>query len=147
MGPLEWMVVLRIALGLWWLESFRHKDLASWWKKGSGIGWAVSVADKHPVPAIGRAFKSLVEKRPIFFGRIIVLSELALGLGLVAGFLTPVALAGSAILCTLYLVLMIRDWGEQGQNLMMIAIAVGCIGARAWEIWSLDSLLGLFQTS
>lgn len=147
MGPLEWMVVLRIALGLWWLESFRHKDLGGWWRKGSGIGWAISVAEKHPVPAIGRAFKGMVAGRPVLFGRMVVLSELALGLGLVAGFLTPIALAGSAILCTLYLTLMIRDWGEQGQNLMMIAIAIGCIGARAWEIWSLDSVLNLFQAN
>lgn len=145
MGPLEWMVVLRVALGLWWLESFRHKNLGSWWHKASGIGWAVSVAEKHPVPAIGRAFKSTVQGRPLLFARIVVLAELALGLGLVAGFLTPIALAGSAILCTLYLVLMIRDWAEQGQNLMMIAIAIGCLGARAWEIWSLDSVLGIFQ--
>lgn len=145
MEALEWMVVLRVALGLWWLESFRHKDLRAWWTKAAGISWAVSVAEKHPVPAIGRAFKATVSSRPVLFARIVVLAELALGLGLVAGFLTPIALAGSAILCTLYLVLMIRDWAEQGQNLMMIAIAVACIGARVWEIWSLDEVLGLFQ--
>jgi thiosulfate dehydrogenase (quinone) large subunit len=145
MEALEWMVVLRVALGLWWLESFRHKDFGGWWHKASGISWAASVAEKHPLPAVRRGFQATVAKRPLFYARVVVLAELALGLGLVAGFLTPIALAGSAVLCTLYLILMIKDWAEQGQNLMMIAIAVACIGARAWEIWSIDELLGLFQ--
>ena len=29
----EWLAVLRIGLGLWWFESFRHKDKAAWFKR------------------------------------------------------------------------------------------------------------------
>lgn len=144
METLEWFAVLRIALGLWWLESFRHKDKRAWIERNSGISWAASVAEKHKWGFVRRGFAVTVTPRPKFMTWVVLLSELALGLGLVAGFLTPIALVGSALLCTLYLVLMIHDWAEQGQNLMMIAIAIACLGAGAWKVWSLDAALGLF---
>lgn len=144
MDALNWMVVLRVALGLWWLESFRHKDKRAWLDRNAGIAWATSVAEKHKWAFVRKGYAATVAPRPALMTRVVLAAELALGLGLVAGFLTPIALAGSAILCTLYLVLMIHDWGEQGQNLMMIAIACACIGAKAWTIWSIDSQLGWF---
>ena len=42
----DWLAILRIGLGLWWLESFRHKDKKAWFERGSGIAWAKSVAEK-----------------------------------------------------------------------------------------------------
>ena len=144
MDALEWLALLRIALGLWWLESFRHKDKRAWIERHAGISWAASVAEKHKWGFVRAAFAKTVAPRPKFMTWVVLLSELALGLGLVAGFLTPIALVASALLCTMYLVLMIHDWAEQGQNLMMIAIALACLGGRAWDVWSLDSLLGLF---
>ena len=144
MDGIEWFAFLRIALGLWWLESFRHKDKRAWIERNAGISWAASVAEKHKWGFVRRGFAATVAPRPKLMTWIVLLSELSLGLGLVAGFLTPIALVASALLCTLYFVLMIHDWAEQGQNLMMIAIAIACLGGRAWEVWSLDSLLGLF---
>ena len=32
----EWLAVLRIGLGVWWFESFRHKDKAAWFQRGAG---------------------------------------------------------------------------------------------------------------
>lgn len=32
-----WLVVLRVGLGLWWLESWRHKDKKGWFERGTGI--------------------------------------------------------------------------------------------------------------
>jgi thiosulfate dehydrogenase [quinone] large subunit len=39
---------------------------------------------------------------------------------------------------------MIHDWAEQGQNSMMILIAVVVLGTHGWQSWSLDHALGLF---
>lgn len=75
---------------------------------------------------------------------IVVHAELALGLGLVAGLLTPVALIGGLLLNLLYLVLMIHDWAEQGQNAMMALISVVALLAVSWQTWSLDHATGLF---
>lgn len=144
MGPIEWLALLRIALGLWWLESFRHKDKRAWIERNAGISWAASVAEKHKWGFVRRGFAATVAPRPKLMTWIVLLSELALGLGLVLGFLTPVALVASALLSTIYFVTMIHDWAEQGQNLMMIAIAIACLGGQAWQVWSLDSVLGLF---
>lgn len=76
---------------------------------------------------------------------MVVYAELALGLGLVAGLLTPVALVAGLLLNVLYFTLMIHDWAEQGQNAMMALVsAVGLFG-MSWQTWSLDEALGLFR--
>lgn len=140
----EWLAVLRIGLGLWWLESWRHKDKKGWFERGTGIGWAQSVAEKHRWGFVRTGFDRIVRPRPKLMAHVVVWSELAIGLGLVLGFLTPIAAVASLLLNLVYLVLMIHDWAEQGQNLMMALIAVVVLGAHAWQVWSLDDALGLF---
>jgi thiosulfate dehydrogenase [quinone] large subunit len=75
---------------------------------------------------------------------IVVSSELAIGLGVTVGLLTPIALAGGLLLNILYFVLMINDWAEQGQNSMMALISIVCIFAQADQAWSLDAVFHLF---
>ena len=142
-GP-EWLAVLRIGLGLWWLESFRHKDKAAWFQRNAGIDWAKSVAEEHRFGWINSVFKRTAAPRPKLFSYVIVFSELAIGLGLVLGFLTPVAAIGGLLLNVVYFVLMIHDWAEQGQNWMMAVASVVVLGGHAWNEWSVDSALGLF---
>ena len=60
----EWLAVLRIGLGLWWLESWRHKDKKGWFERGTGIAWAADVAGKHRWTACGRGFDTVVAPRP-----------------------------------------------------------------------------------
>jgi len=138
------LAVLRIGLGLWWVESFRHKNKQAWFEKGSGIAWAQSVAEKHRWAFVRSGFNALVAPRPKTMSYVVVFSELAVGLGLVFGFLTPVAAIASILLNLTYFVLMIHDWAEQGQNSMMILIAVVVLGTHGWQSWSLDHALGLF---
>lgn len=86
-----------------------------------------------------------MKPRPRLIAYVVVYAELALGLGLIFGFLTPIALCCGLLLNLLYLVLMIHDWAEQGQNLMMALISAVAFLAMAWQSWSLDHVLGLFQ--
>jgi thiosulfate dehydrogenase [quinone] large subunit len=140
----EWLAVLRIGLGLWWLESWRHKDRAAWFRRGSGIAWAAGIARRHRWNAVRSGFELIVAPRPRTMAYVVVYAELALGLGLITGFLTPVALVGGLLLNGLYFTLMIHEVAEQGQNAMMALIsAVGLFG-MCWQTWSLDSALGLF---
>jgi thiosulfate dehydrogenase [quinone] large subunit len=143
-ATLHWLAVLRIGLGLWWVESFRHKNKAAWFERGSGIGWAQSVADKHRWPFVRDAFNATVTPRPKVMSYVVVYGELAIGLGLVTGFLTPIALIASMLLNLLYFVLMIHDWAEQGQNSMMFLIALVCFGTHAWRTWGVGHAIGLF---
>jgi thiosulfate dehydrogenase [quinone] large subunit len=140
----HWLAVLRIGLGLWWLESFRHKDKRGWLERGSGIAWAASVAEKHRFGFVRRGFARVVAPRPRAMGLVVLLAEFAVGTGLTLGFLTPVAAAGGLVLNVLYFVIMIHDWAEQGQNSMMALIEVVVLGTHAWNAWSLDHVLGLF---
>lgn len=144
MGPHEWLAVLRIGVGLWWFESWRHKNKEAWFERGSGIDWAASVAEKHPWPFVQRGFDTVVAPRKRLMSYLVVYGELAIGLGLIFGFLTPIAAAAGILLNLMYFVLMIKDWAEQGQNSMMALIQLVVIGAQAWEVWSIDDALGLF---
>ncbi|WP_336047770.1 DoxX family membrane protein [Streptomyces sp. CA2R101] len=140
----EWFAVLRIGLGLWWLESWRHKDKKTWFT-GGGITWAAGIADKHRWSAVRTGFDRWVKPRPRPMAYLVAYAELALGLGLVVGFLTPIALVCGAVLNLIYLVLMIHDWAEQGQNLMMALVSLTGLLAMSWQCWSLDGALGLFR--
>jgi thiosulfate dehydrogenase [quinone] large subunit len=142
-GP-EWVAVLRIGVGLWWLESWRHKDKRGWLQRGTGIAWAKSVAEKHKWGFVRTSFDKIVAPRPKAMAYIVVFAELAIGLGLVFGFLTPVAAIGGLLLNALYFVLMINDWAEQGQNSMMFLIQIVVLGTHAWQTWSLDHAIGWF---
>ncbi|WP_328451346.1 DoxX family protein [Streptomyces sp. NBC_00386] len=145
LGGAEWLALLRIGLGLWWLESWRHKDKKGWFERGTGIAWAADVASKHRWNAVRSGFDTIVAPRPRTMAYVVVYAELALGLGLVAGLLTPVALVAGLLLNVLYFTLMIHDWAEQGQNAMMALVsAVGLFG-MSWQTWSLDDALGLFR--
>ncbi len=142
-GP-QWAAVLRIGLGLWWLESFRHKNLTAWIKRQAGINWAADIASKHRWAFVGSGFTAVVKPRPKAMTWVILMSELSLGLGLTLGFLTPVAAFASIALNLLYFVLMIHDWAEQGQNAMMVLAAVVILGTHGWQVWSIDHLIGWF---
>ncbi|HLN06999.1 MAG TPA: DoxX family membrane protein [Acidimicrobiales bacterium] len=134
----DWFAILRIGLGLWWLESWRHKDKKGWLQRGTGIAWAKGVAEKHRWAFVKAGFNRVVAPRPKLMAHVVVYAELAIGLGTVTGLLTPIALAGGLILNVLYFLLMIHDWAEQGQNAMMALISVVCIFAQANQSWSLD---------
>ncbi|MDP9404875.1 MAG: DoxX family protein [Actinomycetota bacterium] len=144
LGTEHWLAVLRIGIGLWWLESWRHKDKRAWLERGAGIDWAASVAEKHPWALVRSAFSRLVLPRRRAASYLVVFGELAIGLGLTLGFLTPVAAGAGLILNVAYFILMIKDWAEQGQNSMMALIEVVVLGTAAWQAWSLDAALGLF---
>ncbi|MFE6892126.1 DoxX family protein [Streptomyces sp. NPDC057694] len=140
----EWFAVLRIGLGLWWLESWRHKDKKTWFD-GGGVEWAAGIADNHRWSFVRSGFAVVVKPRPRLMAYVVAYAELALGLGLIVGFLTPVALVCGLALSLIYLVLMIHDVSEQGQNLMMSLIALVALLGRGWQAWSLDDALGLFS--
>ena len=140
----EWLAVLRIGLGLWWLESWRHKNKEAWFERGAGISWAADVASKHRWPFVTKGFNSIVAPRPKAMSYIVVYSELLIGLGLVFGVLTPIAAVGALLLNIFYFVLMIHDWAEQGQNLMMGLIAIVVLGTHAWQEWGLGEAVGFW---
>ena len=68
----DWLAVLRIGLGLWWLESWRHKDKKGWLERGTGITWAKGVAEKHRWAFVGTGFAKVVAPRPKLMAYVVV---------------------------------------------------------------------------
>ena len=138
----EWLAILRIGLGLWWLESVRHKDLPGFLRGGSR-GWVEGLVENHPLPAFAgvlRATSLRSERTWVITSWLVVLGELAAGVSVTFGLLTFAGLALGAFLNLNYLLLAgLTDQGEQGQNLMMLLIAAVLFVTGAGGTWGLDA--------
>jgi thiosulfate dehydrogenase [quinone] large subunit len=149
----QWLAILRIAIGLWWIKSVLHKPLRRFLDHGMA-DWTLKLADNHPVPAFGRFMKTLIGKNRKWFPYLIVAGESAVGMGLTLGLLTPVSALVGIFMNLNYLFLAgarPKDRSvnpcfecEQGQNLTMIAAQLVIFMLGAWSVWSLDAALGIF---
>ncbi|HEY5575046.1 MAG TPA: hypothetical protein VIK64_18645 [Anaerolineales bacterium] len=151
----QWLAVLRIGIGLWWLKSFLHKPHRTF-VGGQMVNWTLSLAENHPLPAFGRLIKRLVAPNASWFPYLILLGELAVGIGMTLGFLTPVAILVAIFMNLNYISLAgVRPKDinvnrayqcEQGQNWNMLVAEVVLFFTIAFSgcTWSLDSALGLF---
>ena len=149
----QWLAILRIGIGLWWLKSFLHKPHRKF-VSGQMVNWTVALADNHPVPAFGGAIKRLVQPNASWFPSLILVAELAIAIGMILGFLTPVALIVALLLNLNYISLAgVRPKDisintcyqcEQGQNWTMIVSELTLLATISWSVWSIDSLLGIF---
>lgn len=140
----EWLAILRIGIGLWWLESVRHKNLPDF-VKGGAMGWVESLTRDHPIPPFARMVQSVSlssPRRRVVTSWLVVLGEFSVGVSLALGFLTPVGLIVGAFLNLNYLLLAgLKDQGEQGQNLMMLLIEVVLFATAAGTVWGVDAKL------
>lgn len=149
----QWLALLRIAIGLWWIKSVLHKPLRAFLSDGM-VSWTVSLAENHPAPAFGTMIKRMVESNASWFPYLVIAGEAAVGIGLTLGFLTPISALVAIFLNLNYLALAgVRPKDrsvnpayqcEQGQNLTMIAAEILLIVMAAGSAWSLDSLMGIF---
>jgi thiosulfate dehydrogenase [quinone] large subunit len=151
----QWLAVLRIGIGLWWLKSFFHKPLKRF-VSGQMVGWTLALAENHPVPGFGRIIKGTVAPNAAWFPYLVLAGELAVGIGLIFGFLTPVSLLVAIFLNLNYIALAgvkPKDLSvnaayqcEQGQNWSMLVaeIVLFFMVTASGCTWSIDRALGLF---
>lgn len=149
----QWLAILRIGVGLWWLKSFLHKPHRDF-IEGGMADWTLSLADNHPVRAFGRLYRGLVQPNVSWFPYLILAGELAVGIGLTLGVLTPIAAIVAIFMNLNYIALAgVRPKNisvnrayqcEQGQNWNMIIAELVILFAAAWTVWSVDAALGLF---
>ena len=140
----EWLAILRIGVGLWWLESVRHKNIPDFLRGGS-MGWVESLTVNHPIPAFAKMIRTVSlssQRRRVVTSWLVVLGEFAVGVSLTLGFLTPVGLLVGLFLNANYFLLAgLKDYGEQGQNLMMFLIGVVLFATAAGMTWGIDAAL------
>jgi thiosulfate dehydrogenase [quinone] large subunit len=140
----QWLAVLRIGVGLWWLESVRHKDLRGFLRGGS-MDWVESLTIKHPIPAYAgliRATALRSSRSRVIASWLVVAGEFCTGVSLTLGLLLPAGAIVGLFLNLNYLLLAgVRDQGEQGQNLMMILSEIVILATLGGGVWSLDRLI------
>lgn len=151
----QWLAILRIGVGLWWVKSFLHKPHKSF-VSGDMVDWVLSLADNHPIQPFGRLIRNLVGSNASWFPYLILVGELAVGIGMTLGILTPLSILVAIFLNLNYLSLAgvrLKDVSvnksyqcEQGQNWnMIVAEAVlFFMVAAAGCTWSVDGVLGLW---
>lgn len=149
----QWLAVLRVGIGLWWIKSVFHKDLRQFLQEGM-INWTSELAANHPWVGFGRVMERVLGGTAAWFPYLVVLGELAVGLGLTFGFLTPISALVAIFLNFSYLVMAgvkLKDPSinpcfrvEQGQNWTMIVAEVVIFAVGAGAVWSVDSALGWF---
>ncbi len=150
----QWIAVVRIGIGLWWLKSVFHKNIPHFLREGM-ISWTISLAENHPVPSFGNGMKNMLTATRSWFPYFQLFGEFAVGVGLTLGFLTPVsALVGIFMNLNFAAMAGVRPRKdpsvnpcfrvEQGQNLAMILAQLLILMAGGWGVWSLDGALGLF---
>jgi len=140
----EWLALLRIGVGLWWLESVRHKNLREF-LRGSSMNWVEKLTRDHPVPA----YAALVRRSSLgsqhsrlVTSYLIVAGESCVGVSLSLGLLTVLGAIVGLFQNLNYLLLAgLTDQGEQGQNLMMILIEVVVLATGAGMTWGIDGKL------
>jgi thiosulfate dehydrogenase [quinone] large subunit len=116
--------------------------------------WTIALAENHPFPAFGGIIKSMVGENRSWFPYLVLAGELAIGIGLTFGFLTPISALVGIFMNLNYLALAgVRPKDrsvnpayqcEQGQNINMLLAQVIIYVLAAGSVWSVDSLLGLF---
>lgn len=149
----QWLAILRIGIGLWWIKSVLHKPYPRFFTSGMA-NWTIDLAKNHPVQLLAKPLGNMVDKNRTWFPYLIVVGELAVGIGLTLGFLTPISLIVAIFLNANYLFLagfkpkdihVNRAYQcEQGQNWNMIVPEFVLLALGSWHIWSVDSILGLF---
>ncbi|RMG82992.1 MAG: DoxX family protein [Chloroflexi bacterium] len=157
---MHWIEIMRIVIGLWWIKSVLHKEYPKFVKTGM-MSWTNSLLDNHPWPAVVAPIRKLINLNPTVFPYLVVLGEAAVGIGMVLGFLTPLAVVVAILLNANYLLTAgakPKDYDEkrynsvnpcfrveQGQNLVMIIAEIVIFAVGAWQVLALDATLGLFQ--
>jgi thiosulfate dehydrogenase [quinone] large subunit len=140
----EWLAILRIGVGLWWLESVRHKDLPGF-LRGGAMNWVESLTKDHPIPPFARTIQRVSlssQRRRVVTSWLVVAGEFCVGVSLTLGLLTYAGIVVGLFLNLNYLLLAgFKDQGEQGQNLMMLLAGVVMFATAPGMTWGLDAAI------
>lgn len=135
-----WLVVLRIACGLWFLASGLRKATVE------GVTRLIPEEMRRyraTAPAFYRRFLDGVAiPHARVFAVLVVAGEIAAGAGLALGFLTEAAAVGGIFLNANYLLATgSGNHAEQAQNGAMILIELAVIATGVGRVGGLDGLL------
>ncbi len=134
------IAVIRIGIGAWFLYAVAGKLDPAWVAKFPKV--VADFAGSTPVKFYAEFLTTVVAPSADAFAAFVIVSEIAVGLGLVLGLFTaPLALAGAFLNLNFLLAGAGVGTAAIGLNLTFIVIQVALAFAYAGTTWGLDRLL------
>lgn len=147
----RWLAFLRVVVGLWFLKSLLTKITVAlaWgiiplpvasprWQETMPL-LLTRYAEGHPLPAYRSFLLETVAPNPVF-AHVTALGEVAIGLSLTLGLLTPIgALAGATQVLLYGAAVQHVSPSQQGFHLLLLALMLAFLFARAGRVWGVDA--------
>jgi thiosulfate dehydrogenase [quinone] large subunit len=152
--PALWIALLRVVVGAWFLKAAWTKIAVDW--LGGVIPYPVvsprfigfhpkrvaEFAAGNPIAWYKQFLEQTVLPSAKVFATLQALGEVAVGLGLVVGFLVGLtALVGLFLSLNFALATQWMSFGQQGFHLLLVTSMLVFLGARAGRVWGIDWLL------
>lgn len=152
--PAEWLAVLRIVVGLYFVKSLVTKMSIV---LAGGVVPVPAVSDRwltvmpkivakqaagNPILPYKHFLEQTVIPNSPVFARLTAWGETIAGLGLTLGLFTPLAaLVGIVLVINYGLATQWMSAGQQGFHIVLFALMIAFIFARAGRRWGLDEVL------
>ena len=151
--PQQWLAILRLTVGLWFLKSLFTK-LTMGLVAGfiplpmASDRWIAMMpklvaryAAENPFPAYKSFLLDTVAQHQTF-AQLTALGEAAIGISLTLGLLTELGAIAGALQVILYgLAVQHMSSGQQGFHVMLLAMMIAFLFAHAGRTWGLDAWL------
>jgi uncharacterized membrane protein YphA (DoxX/SURF4 family) len=150
--PAQWLAVLRIAVGLYFVKSLVTKmtiTLVGGFLPFPAVSdrWLTVMpnivtrqASENPILWYKSFLEGTVLTHPALFAQLTAWGETAVGIGLTLGLLTGIASLVGLLLVTNYgLATQWMSPGQQGFHLVLFVLMVAFYFARAGRTWGVDS--------
>ena len=157
-SPARWLAVLRIAVGLWFLKALVTKlSVTLLWGflplPTASERWlhvmpilVGKYGEGNPVGFFRDFLQNTVIPHSHVFAQLTAFGEVAVGLGLTAGFLTTLAAGIGLFLVVNYgLAVQWQGSAQQGFHYMLITTLVVMLGVRAGRTWGVDGWVRAYR--
>jgi uncharacterized membrane protein YphA (DoxX/SURF4 family) len=152
--PDKWLAFLRIVVGLYFVKSLVTKMsivLVGGFLPVPAVSerWinvmpkiVAKQASENPIVSYKQFLENTVLTHPELFAQLTAWGETAVGLGITLGLLTGVSSLVGLVLVTNYgLATQWMSPGQQGFHLVLFALMLTFLLARAGRVWGLDALI------
>ncbi len=150
--PAEWLAFLRIVVGLYFVKAL--------WQKLELVGGVIPIpaasqrwietmpkivtrqAAENPVLWYKQFLEGTVLQNPELFAHLTALGEVAVGLGLTLGLLNGLSSGLGLVMALAYgLATQWMSPGQRGFHLVLVALMLAFLGARAGRRWGIDGVI------
>ena len=135
----QYLVPLRLFIGLGWLRAAMEKLLDSHWRDGSKLlgFFETQIANDHvPFPAYQSLMEGFFSQQVVLMSWLVALGQLCAGIAIFTGTLTTAALLGAMFLNVNFMLA-----GRVNPSAFYLMMELVLLQSKAGNLWGLDSWL------